>query len=113
MLKSKDNSDKYEWGQGCSGWHLLKSDQLGIIQELMPPGTEEKLHYHKEADQFFFVLSGVATFTVDGKTEVARQGTGCHIAKGKKHKIINDGIRNLEFILISQPHSHQDRFDIE
>ncbi|WP_206170463.1 hypothetical protein [Flagellimonas maritima] len=42
MKKNKDNSEYYVWGRGCSGWHLVKSQSLSIIEELMPPGYIRK-----------------------------------------------------------------------
>jgi hypothetical protein len=52
-IKNTDNSEHYIWGENCDGWHLLKSDSLSVIQEKMPPGTKESLHFHSKAQQFF------------------------------------------------------------
>jgi hypothetical protein len=35
MIKSTENSEHYQWGNLCDGWHLLKSDTLSVIQEKM------------------------------------------------------------------------------
>lgn len=53
MIKNKTTTEKYSWGNNCTGWHLLKSPTLGVIQEIMPPGTEKKRHKHEFAQQFF------------------------------------------------------------
>ena len=37
MKKSKENSEHYKWGDNCSGWHLVKTQSLSVIEELMPP----------------------------------------------------------------------------
>ena len=55
---SKHTAEHYTWGEGCDGWHLLKSDNLSVIQETMPPGTAEVPHYHRHSRQFFFILEG-------------------------------------------------------
>jgi len=57
---SRKNSERYSWGGGCDGWHLLKSPALSVIQECVPPGGTETRHVHQQAQQFFFVLSGEA-----------------------------------------------------
>ncbi|MCA9135900.1 MAG: hypothetical protein KDB00_04055 [Planctomycetales bacterium] len=38
---SAENSEHYTWGERCSGWHLLKSSTISVIEELMPPGTKD------------------------------------------------------------------------
>lgn len=113
MKKTKGNSEKYIWGDNCTGWHLVKSEELGIIQEEMPVGTAEKRHYHKNVTQFFFILKGSATFEIESEEITVDSGEGILIEKGKKHKILNKGKERLEFIVTSQPHSHNDRIDLE
>jgi|TARA_B110000261_G_C12926766_1_gene294785 hypothetical protein len=53
MKKSKENSEHYNWGNNCSGWYLVKSESLSVIEELMPPKTHEIKHYHNNSQQFF------------------------------------------------------------
>ena len=56
---SKYNSIKhYKWGNDCDGWTLVDEAALSVKQERMPAGTSEALHYHKEAQQFFYILKG-------------------------------------------------------
>jgi len=62
---SKDNAEHYKWGEVCDGWHLVKSQNLSVIQELVPPGCSEVQHYHKRSEQFFYILSGTATLKVN------------------------------------------------
>jgi len=38
---SRDSAASYQWGPGCLGWHLVRSADLNVIQEEMPPGAEE------------------------------------------------------------------------
>ncbi|MET7035751.1 hypothetical protein [Elizabethkingia miricola] len=52
-IRDINNTEHYNWGGVCDGWHLLKTDSLSIIQEKMPPNTEETFHYHTKAQQFF------------------------------------------------------------
>lgn len=39
-------------------------------------------------------------------------GNGIHILPKTKHRIRNDQSENLEFIVISEPTTHGDRFDV-
>jgi hypothetical protein len=52
------NAAQYDWGEGCKAWFLLKNPKLTIIQEEMPPGSSELLHFHCKARQLFYILGG-------------------------------------------------------
>ncbi|MDR3008186.1 MAG: cupin domain-containing protein [Sphingobacterium sp.] len=111
-IKNTDNSEHYIWGENCDGWHLLKSDSLSVIQEKMPPGTKESLHFHSKAQQFFYILKGTATFEVDNQLYVVEENSGFHIQASQKHRIFNRTNQDLEFLVISQPKSHGDRINL-
>ena len=49
-------AEKYLWGEGWYGWHLLKSDAVSVILEEVPPGGSEVRRYHERSRQSFFVL---------------------------------------------------------
>ena len=110
---SKDSAEHYHWGNACDGWHFLRSDSLSVIRETMPPGTQEQLHYHRNAQQFLYVISGTATFEVDGKEVQVAADEGIHIAKGAVHRIRNDQDGDLHFLVISEPKAHGDRVNVE
>ena len=110
MIRSRKNCEHYKWGDNCDGWHLVKSQSLSIIEEIMPPGTEEEKHYHATSQQFFRILCGTATFEIDDKVITVNSGTGIHVSPNTMHKIRNNGSENLEFIVISQPTTRGDRF---
>ncbi len=103
----------YKWGNNCDGWVFVDTTDLSVKQELMPKQTAESLHYHKKAQQFFFILKGIATFEVDGKVFSVKENEGFHIPAGKKHRIINNSNSDIEFILSSQPSTNNDRFNFE
>ena len=100
----------YIWGDVCDGWVLVDTEDLSVKQERMPPNTAEALHYHKYSQQFFFILSGIATFEVESQSIKVSAGEGFHIKAGEKHRIINEGDKDLEFVLSSQPSTNNDRY---
>lgn len=112
MEKSKVNSEHYKWGDDCSGWHLVKTDSLSVIEELMPPKTKEVTHYHNNSQQFFRILKGKATFQIEKEILEVEAGSGIHIPSKIKHSIRNDQSENLEFIVISEPTTRGDRVDL-
>jgi|SRR6476620_11379008 len=101
----------YKWGAECDGWNLVDNKNLSIKQERMPPGTLEQLHYHKEAQQFFYILKGTANLLVEGETIELNPGEGIHIEAGKKHCIKNNGSGDVEFLLCSNPSTIMDRIN--
>jgi quercetin dioxygenase-like cupin family protein len=68
--------------------------------------------YHKKAQQSFYILNGTATFEADDKVYTVRRGEGFHILPGTIHRVINLAAEPLEFILSSQPSTHNDRYNI-
>ena len=106
---SKETAEHYVWGENCDGWHLVKSADLSVIHERMPPGTFEVRHYHTKARQFFFILSGVATLEISGKREVLQKLEGAEVAPNLPHQMFNDSDGEIEFIIVSHPPSHGDR----
>ena len=111
VKKSKENSEHYKWGDNCSGWHLVKSQSLSVIEELMPPKTQENKHHHKFSQQFFRILKGKATFEIENEIIEIEEGNGIHIPAKMKHRIRNEQTENLVFIVISEPTTRGDRFD--
>jgi len=102
----------YQWGNVCDSWNLVENVGLSVKQEMMPAGASEQLHYHEKSQQFFFVLAGTATFEIEGKQIEVSVHEGLHILPGQKHRIINNGSSDLEFILCSQPAIVNDRINI-
>jgi mannose-6-phosphate isomerase-like protein (cupin superfamily) len=106
---STANAEHYTWGGQCDGWHLVKQSALSVIRERMPPGASEVNHFHHEARQFFYVLSGTAVLDVDGTPVELGPGEGVEIAPGVAHQMRNASQGDVEFLVVSQPHSHGDR----
>ena len=103
------NAEHYRWGGACDGWHLLRSEDLSVIEERMPPGTAEHRHFHFRARQFFYVLEGELTIEVDGNLQSMKPHQGLEILPGQPHQALNQSGGEVRFLVISQPPSHGDR----
>ena len=112
-VTSTKSAEHYKWGgpQGtdCDGWHLVKTPQLSIIEEFMPPGTTERRHYHNQAHQFFYVLEGELTLEVEGQNYILHSGEGLEISPGQKHQAFNRSAAPARILVTGQPPSHGDR----
>ena len=90
----------------------MDTHALSIKQEVMPANTAEELHYHKEAQQFFYILQGEAVFEIDYAIIVLRKGEGTEVAPGTPHRILNKQTEPLEFLVCSQPSTINDRHNV-
>ena len=113
MILSKENTKEYIWGNHCKGWPLVDTTALSVKEELMPPGTEEVLHKHNKAQQFFYILKGCATFLIEDRVHTVKANEGIHLHPHTIHKIKNETEEDLEFLVISQPSAHGDREEIK
>jgi mannose-6-phosphate isomerase-like protein (cupin superfamily) len=113
QIISAKSAEHYKWGGplgiDCDGWHLVKTPDLSIIEELMPAGTSEVRHSHIHARQFFYVLEGELTLEVEHHLFVLRPGEGIEISPGQQHQALNRGTNPVRMIVTSQPPSHGDR----
>jgi mannose-6-phosphate isomerase-like protein (cupin superfamily) len=110
---SLSNAVHYLWGDNCDGWHFLKTPNLSVIRERVPPGKSEKRHYHSVAQQFFYILSGQAVMELDGQEFQLAAGQGLHIPPEKPHQFRNPFAEPVEFMVISNPTTRGDRVDLD
>ena len=91
----------YVWGENNLGFALLQTPNLQVIEEEMQPGTKEQLHFHHQAQQFFYILSGSAQFYLENKYYELTIGEGIQVAARQLHCIENKADTALRFLVIS------------
>lgn len=111
VVVSRNVAEHYVWGGRCDGWHLVKTDDLSVIEERMPPGTQEVRHHHQHSQQFFYVLAGELTMEVEHHNYALKTGEGLEIRPGQRHQAMNRGGVDVRMVVVSQPPSHGDRID--
>lgn len=82
---------------------------MSVILERMPSGTCERRHRHARARQFFYVLHGELTIECDAVRHRLGAGSGLEVGPGTPHQVFNDSADAAEFLVVSQPPSHDDR----
>ncbi len=112
MFISIENAEHYVWGEICDGWHLLKRDDMSVIQERVPAGGAETMHYHQTARQFFYILQGQGAMTLDDKTVVMEKGQGIEIPPQVRHQFKNQSSLDVHFLVISMPSTRGDRINM-
>ena len=112
MVVSIENAEHYIWGEVCDGWNLLKRDDMSIIQERVPAGGTEVMHYHHVARQFFYILDGEGTMMFEDKEIILHKGQGIEIAPAVRHQFKNQSTADVYFLVVSVPTTRGDRFNI-
>jgi len=112
MKVSVENAEHYVWGENSDGWHLLKHDDVSVIQERVPAGGAEVMHYHLVARQFFYILDGEATMVFESQEVVLKKGDGVEIDPQVKHQFKNHSENEVHFLVISVPSTRGDRVNI-
>jgi len=108
---SRENAEHYRWGIDCDAWYLVNDEQLSVIEEFMPPGAAEIRHYHENAQQFFYILTGEVLIEVEGETTLLPAESGIRVMPKQRHQIRNPSSGPVRFLVISHPRSHGDRFN--
>jgi mannose-6-phosphate isomerase-like protein (cupin superfamily) len=106
---SRGNAEHYVWGDGCDGWHLLKSDALSVIEERVPPGKSESRHFHGTAQQCFYIVEGEAVMEMAGQEYVLSTGQSLVVPAKIPHQFFNRSASDVRFLVISQPTTQGDR----
>ena len=112
MVVSLENTEHYIWGEICDGWHLLKRDDMSVIQERVPAGGAEVLHYHNTARQFFYILEGEGMMVFDDHNIILQKGQGLEISPMVKHQFRNESQTDVSFLVISVPSTRGDRVNL-
>jgi mannose-6-phosphate isomerase-like protein (cupin superfamily) len=102
----------YRWGDGCDGFILVDTDNLLVIEEIVPPGSGETRHLHERARQFFYILDGRAVMTLEGGDVSLNAGDGVEITPGTPHRFWNPFELPVRFLVSSAPSSRGDRVEV-
>jgi len=98
---------------GCSD-ESGKTKYHNIVQVLMPAGHSGGSHYHKLAEETYYILKGEADIVIDGYSFKATSGMMVSILPGEIHDVINNTDSDFELLAISAPaFSPEDSIDCE
>jgi mannose-6-phosphate isomerase-like protein (cupin superfamily) len=109
---SIESAEHYTWSGNCDGWHLLKRDDMSVIEERVPARSAEVMHYHEQARQFFYILDGEGTISFEGHEVILQKGQGLEIQPMVKHQFKNNSSMDVHFLVISVPSTRGDRINL-
>ena len=99
MSDNEAKSAERPWG----AWHVLDEGPGYKVKRIEVHGGH-RLSYqtHAHRSEHWLVISGTATFVVDGVTTVARPGEHVDVAQGAAHRIGNDTAEPVVIIEIQR-----------
>lgn len=109
---SIENAEHYIWGGNCDGWRLLQRADMSVIQERVPAGGAEVMHYHERARQFFYILEGQGAMAFEDHVVILEKGKGIEIEPMVKHQFRNNSQTDVHFLVISVPATRGDRINL-
>jgi len=112
-IVTPETAPHYVWGMNCQSWVFVDSEGLSVKRERMPAGASEVVHFHQTAQQFFYLLRGTATMVVGKGDYSIREGQGLLVPAKTTHCIANNTAAEIEFLVVSQPTTNNDRVNVE
>ena len=83
--------------------------QQSLAEATLSSGGSTQKHFHKNSEEFYFILDGHGSMMIDGETRDVRPGDAVLIPPGAWHTIT--GRTALRFLCCcSPPYSHEDTY---
>jgi mannose-6-phosphate isomerase-like protein (cupin superfamily) len=83
----RDPAEVEPWAETCGQIRCLVEAKDQAAGEVHYVEIEDaKLHYHERTDEFYYVIAGQGTMTLDGEEIELHQGVVVYIPRGVKHK---------------------------
>ena len=87
----RDPSDVQPWAETCGQIRCLIEEKDGAAGEVHHVEIHDaKLHYPERTDEFYYVISGTGTMTLDGEEIELHPGVVVYVPRGVRHKARGD-----------------------
>ncbi len=87
----RDPAEVTPWAETCGEIRCLIEEQDGAAGEVHRVKIQDaKMHYHAKTDEFYYVIDGQGTMTLDGTEIELHQGVVVYVPRGIKHKAVGD-----------------------
>ena len=82
-----------------------------LAEATLAPGQATQRHYHREAEEIYFVIEGAGEMEVDGERATVRVGDAILIPPGAWHELRNEAGSRLRILCCcAPPYRHEDTF---
>jgi mannose-6-phosphate isomerase-like protein (cupin superfamily) len=80
-----------------------------LAEATLPAGAATERHYHRESEEFYYILEGAGVMEIDGETAEVSPGDALLIPAGAWHQI--QAREPLRFLCCcAPPYAHADTF---
>lgn len=80
-----------------------------LAEARVPPGGITSLHYHRQAEEIYYLLAGQGLMRLGDQTRPVGPGDAVAIPPGALHQITNTGADVLKFLCCCAPgYEHED-----
>jgi mannose-6-phosphate isomerase-like protein (cupin superfamily) len=87
----RDPAEVRPWAETCGQIRCLIEDKDGAAGEVHHVEIRDaKLHNHERTDEFYYVITGNGTMTLDGEEIELHQGVVVYVPRGVRHKARGD-----------------------
>ncbi|MCH7225519.1 cupin domain-containing protein [Haloferula sp. A504] len=84
-------------------------EKQSLAEATIPAGGETERHWHRDSEEFYFILSGTGTMEIDGEEREVGEGDAILIPAGAWHQI--RATHDLRFLCCcAPPYRHDDTF---
>jgi mannose-6-phosphate isomerase-like protein (cupin superfamily) len=110
-IASISGTDFFVTKDGSTIRELHRTEVQSLAEATLEPDEVTQRHYHRAAEEIYFVLKGSGRMEVDGDSKMIRPGDAVLIPAGAWHTLENNGNSELRFLCCSAPpYSHEDTF---
>ena len=95
-------------GEGSLDWTVVldgedvKGKHVNFIHDdVLPPGVSIGVHRHERDEEYYYVISGRGTMTLDGERFEVTAGDITGVYPGGTHGLENDSDRDLRILVVS------------
>jgi len=82
-----------------------------LAEATLAPGQATEQHYHRQAEEIYFVLEGSGELEIDGERATVVPGDAVLISPGAWHQIRAEAAGELRFLCCcAPPYRHEDTF---
>lgn len=83
----RDPADVQPWMETCGEIRCVVEEKDGAAAEVHRVEIQDaKLHYHERTDEFYYVIAGQGTMTLDDKEIELHEGVVVYVPRGVRHK---------------------------
>jgi mannose-6-phosphate isomerase-like protein (cupin superfamily) len=87
----RDPAEVKPWMETCGEIRCLIEEKDGAAGEVHHVKIQDaKLHYHAHTDEFYYVIAGDGTMTLDGEEMELHPGVVVYVPRGVRHKAQGD-----------------------